>query len=159
MAWSDDKLNIQNEMAKFDLKDRDFFDSLNEEETKKFSPFLMIRWGAGVEGSQDLQAYYLVSTNEKLNTNFFDINTAKHKKFQWLLATTVSPDIGKQYHKWLSAPKKAGGSNKTEKFLAELNPMLSIAEVKLLAKLHSKDDLKVLAKSHGLSDKEIKDIL
>ena len=60
-----DKLNIANEMAVFDRKDRTFYDSLTDEERKKFSPFLMIRWGSAVEGSRDLQEFYVIATNER----------------------------------------------------------------------------------------------
>jgi hypothetical protein len=151
-----DKLHISNEMSKFDLKDRDFFDSLDNEEKKKFSPFLMIRWGAAVEGSSELQSYYLVSCNERLNKNFFDISTSQHKKLQWLLATTVSPGMGKQYHKWLAAKKKETANNKAEKFLTEIYPTLKPDEIRLLAQINDKDDLKRLAREHGWDDKRIK---
>lgn len=154
-----DKLNIANEMARFDLKDRDFYDSLEEHERKKFSPFLMIRWGASVQGDPDLQAYYLMSTNEHLNKHFFDISTKEHKKFQWLLATTVSPGMGKQYHKWLAAGKKDSNNNKAERFLAELYPHLKADEIKLMAQLNDKKQLKELAQAHGLDDRQIKDML
>ena len=87
------KLDIANEMRAFDRKDREFYDSLSEDEKKKFAPFLMIRWGASVEGDADLQAYYLMSVNERLNKNFFDISGTQHKKLQWLLASTVSPGM------------------------------------------------------------------
>jgi len=150
-----DKLNIANEMLQFDRKNRAFFDELTEEEQKKFSPFLMVRWGADVQGSAELQAYYLMSTNERLNKNFFDISTKDHKKFQWLLATTVSPGMGKQYHKWLAAKKKTS-DNKAERFLAALYPHMRDDDIKLLAELNSKDDLKQLAKEHGWDDKRIK---
>jgi len=150
-----DKLNIANEMAQFDYKNRDFYDSLSEEEKKKFSPFLMIRWGAAVDGVADMQAYYLMSTNEKLNKNFFDVNTTQHKKLQWLLATTVSPGMGKQYHKWLAAGKKEN-NNKAEKFLREIYPDAKDDEIELLGRINSKDDLKQLAKEHGWDDKRIK---
>ena len=87
-----DKLSIQNEMACFDKKDRHFYDSLTDEERKKFSNFLMIRWGSSVNGSRDLQEFYVIATNERLNKHFFAIN--KHPKLQWLCATAVSPDMG-----------------------------------------------------------------
>jgi len=45
-----DKLSIQNEMRAFDSKDRGFYDSLTDEERKKFSTFLMMKYGANVEG-------------------------------------------------------------------------------------------------------------
>ncbi len=73
-----DKLSIANEMKMFDHKVRDFYDELSEDERKKFAPFLMIRWGSAVEGSRDLQEFYVISTNERLNKNFFNINQFKH---------------------------------------------------------------------------------
>lgn len=150
-----DKLNISNEMLQFDRKNRQFYDELDEQEKKKFSPFLMIRWGASVEGSSELQAYYLMSTNERLNKNFFDINTTQHKKLQWLMATTVSPGMGKQYHKWLAAGKKEN-NNKASKFLREIYPNAKEDEIELLGRINSKEDLKELARAHGWDDKRIK---
>ena len=150
-----DKLNIGYEMAMFDTKNRDFFDNLTPEEQKKFSPFLMIRWGSVVEGSSDLQAYYLMSVNERLNKNFFDISTTEHKKFQWLLATTVSPGMGKHRHNWL-AGKKATSNTKASKFFRELYPHMKEDEIELLGRLNSKDDIKQLARAHGWDEKRIK---
>lgn len=154
-----DKLSIGNEMLKFDQKDRKFFDSLTDDEKKKFSPYLMIRWGSTVEGDPVLQSYYLLSCNKRLNKNFFDINTTQHKKLQWLLATTVSPGMGKQYHKWLAAGKKDTANNKAEKFLTEMFPKLKSDEIKLLAKLNDRDDLRRLAREHGWDDNRIKEFL
>lgn len=150
-----DKLNISNEMLQFDRKNRDFFDELTPEEQKKFSPYLMIRWGSAVEGGPDMQAYYLMSTNERLNKNFFDISTTQHKKLQWLLATTVSPGLGKQYHKWLAAGKKEN-NNKAHKFLRSIYPNAKEDEIELLGRINSKDDLKQLAREHGWDEKQIK---
>lgn len=151
-----DKLYIGYEMARFDAKDRGFFDDLNDDEKKKFSPFLMIRWGATVEGSGELQAYYLMSTNERLNKNFFDINTTQHKKLQWLMATTVSPNMGTQRHTWLAAKKKEGGDNKITKFLREIYPHIKDDEIELLRRINSKDDFKQLAVEHGWTKDQIK---
>lgn len=150
-----DKLNIGNEMAQFDLKNREFFDDLNEEEKKKFSPYLMIRWGATVDGDPDMQAYYLMSLNEKLNKHFFDISTSQHKKLQWLLASTVSPGLGKQRHTWLAAKKKES-DNKTAKFLREIYPHIKEDEIELLRRINTKDDFKQLAEQHGWDRARIK---
>jgi hypothetical protein len=152
---SEDKLSIKSEMSAFDRKDRNFYDSLTDEEKKKFSPFLMIRYGATVTGNPDLQAYYLMSCNERLNKHFFDVNTAQHKKLQWLLATTVSPGMGNQYHQWI-APKKKNNDNKSIKFLRELYPHLKEDDLKLMSELNNKDDLKAYAKGMGWADKDIK---
>ena len=152
-----DKLDIKNEMLQFDIKNRDFYDSLSEEEKKKFSPFLMIRYGSAVNSSNsDLQAYYLMATNERLNKNFFDVNTAQHKKLQWLLATTVSPGMGNQFHQWIAPKKKESNDNKAIKFLREQYPHLKDDEIKLMSELNDKDDLKQLARKLGWDDKRIK---
>ena len=153
---SEDKLSIKSEMAALDRKNREFYDSLTDDEKKKFSPFLMIRYGSTVAGNPDLQSYYLMSCNERLNKHFFDINTTQHKKLQWLLATTVSPDMGNQFHQWLPTKKKESGDSKSKKFLRELRPELSEDEITLLAELNNKDDLKQYAKSLGWDDKRIK---
>ena len=115
----------------------------------------MIRWGSAVGGNPDLQAYYLMSTNERLNKNFFDINTTQHKKFQWLLATTVSPAMGNQYHPWI-APKKKTTDNKNIKFLKDLYPHLKDEDLKLMSDINTKEELKEYAKNLGWQDKDIK---
>ncbi len=100
---SGDPLYIGNEMAAYDRKDREYYDKFTDEQKKQFSTYLMLRYGASVGGSQDLQAYYLMAANERVNKNFFDLN--KHPKLQWLSCTTVSPNMGKQFH-YLQGTKK-----------------------------------------------------
>jgi hypothetical protein len=68
-----EKLSIQNELAQFDRKNREFYDELTDEERKKFSNYLMIRWGSAVQGSRELQEFYVLATNERLKKRFFDI--------------------------------------------------------------------------------------
>ena len=75
-----DPLYIGNEMAAFDRKDRAYYDKFTDEERKKFSTYLMLRYGASVNGGTDLQAYYLMATNERVNKYFFDLNN--HTKLQ-----------------------------------------------------------------------------
>ena len=152
---SEDKLSIKSEMAAFDRKNREFYDSLTDEEKKKFSPFLMIRYGSTVTGSTDMQAYYLISCNERLNKHFFDINTAQHKKLQWLMATTVSPGMGNQYHQWI-APKKKNTDNKNINFLRNLYPHLKEDDIKLMSELNTKEDLREYARGLGWEDRTIK---
>lgn len=117
-----DKLNIGNEMREFDRKNRAFYDSLTEEEQRKFSPYLMVRWGSAVTGSRELQEFYVIATNERFNKHFFSINTARHKKLQWLMATTVSPDFGTQKHIWIAPKKRESGASAKRRQLAEIFP-------------------------------------
>jgi len=142
-----DKLSINNEMAQFDRKTRDFYDSLTVDEKKKFSNFLMIRYGSSVQGSRDLQEFYLISTNERLNKQFFNIN--KHPKLQWLCATTVSPGLGTQRHQWIAPKKKEPGAGSFRKQLAELYPHLKDDELDLMAEINTKKDIDAYLKDSG----------
>jgi len=142
------KLDIGNEMKMFDTKNREFYDELTSEEKKKFSNFLMIRWGSSVEGSADLQAYYLRQTNIRLNKHFFNIN--KHPKLQWLCATTVSPDMGVHRHNWISPKKKEPGADTMKKQLAELFPHYKDDEIAVLAAITTKQELKEYLNNLGI---------
>jgi len=142
-----EKLSIQNEMIQFDRKNRQFYDELSDEERKKFSNYLMIRWGSCVQGSRDLQEFYLISTNERLNKRFFDIN--RHPRLQWLTATTVSPGMGTHRHQWIAPRKKEAGATAIRKQLAELYPHLKDDELDLLAKITTKKDIDAYLKELG----------
>jgi hypothetical protein len=142
-----DKLNIANEMRVFDQKDRTFYDNLTDEERKKFSTYLMIRWGSSVQGSRDLQEFYVIATNERLNKHFF--NVGKHPKLQWLLATTVSPDLGAFRHQWIAPKKKEPGAGSLKKQLAELFPTYKDDEIEVLAAITTKKELDAYIKQHG----------
>ena len=147
-----DKLSINNEMAVFDRKDRAFYDDLTADEKKKFSNFLMIRYGSTVQGSRDLQEFYLISTNERLNKQFFAIN--RHPKLQWLSATTVSPGMGTQRHQWIAPKKKEPGASGIRKQLAEIYPHLKDDELDLMSKINTKKDIDAYLKAAGQETKK-----
>jgi len=150
-----DPLHISNEMAAFDCKDRAYYDKFTDEQRKKFSTYLMLRYGASVTGDVTLQSYYLMATNQRVNKHFFDLN--RHPKLQWLMCTSVSPGMGNKYHYWLPAKKKVGAStNKLIKFVREIWPNLKEDELEMIITLNDKKELKQLAKEHGWNDKQIK---
>jgi hypothetical protein len=146
-----DKLNIANEMRVFDRKDRTFYDNLTEEERKKFSNYLMIRWGSSVEGSRELQEFYVVATNERLNKHFFDIG--RHPKLQWLSLVACSYGKGETYfHEWIPLKKE---KNKKEEFLAELFPNMKRADVETLAAITTDSEIKEYCQGLGWDKKQI----
>jgi len=142
-----DKLSIANEMAQFDGKNREFYNELTDEERKKFSNFLMIRYGSSVQGSRDLQEFYLIATNERFNKHFFAIN--RHPKLQWLCATTVSPGMGSMRHNWIAPKKKEGNNNEVRKQLAEMFPNMKADELDLMAAITTKKELKEYLQEAG----------
>jgi hypothetical protein len=151
-----DKLNIKNEMHQFDRKNRNFYDELNEEERKKFSNYLMLRWGSSIKANADFAKYYILSMNQNANKYFWSLN--KHPKLQWLLMTCVSPDMGTFDHEWIAFKGKVS-KNKRTQLLSDLNPTLKDDEIELLSNMTSDEELLKLLKDLGWEDKKIKEAM
>jgi hypothetical protein len=142
-----EKLSIHNEMREMDRKNRRFYDELTDEERKKFSNYLMIRWGSTVQGSRELQEFYVLSINENLNRHFFAIN--RHPKLQWLCATAATLGQGQPRHAWIASKKKNGDTNELRKMLTELYPNMKLSDIETLAAITDKKELKAYLASHG----------
>jgi len=142
-----DKLHISNEMAQLDRKQRDFYDSLTDEERKKFSLFLMLRWSSAVQGDAELQEYYVQSCNHHLNKHFFAVS--KHPQLQWLMATAVSPDLGTQRHAWIAPKKKDKAASGVRKFLQKTYPNLKSSDIDVLASIVTAKEIRDYERDHG----------
>ena len=142
-----DKLNIANEMRQFDRKNRTFYDELTAEEKKKFSNYLMIRWGSSVEGSRELQEFYVISCNERLNKHFFDMS--KHPQLQWLMATTVSPDLGTPRHPWIAPKKKEAGLSAKRKALMAMYPDYKDDEIDVMCVITTQKEIDAYNQAAG----------
>ena len=142
-----DKLNIANEMRMFDRKVRSFYDDLTPEEKKKFSNYLMIRWGSAVEGNYMDQAVYVLSCNENFNKHFFSIN--RHPKLQWLCATAVSPGWGDKKHPWIAPKKKEAGLSAKRKALIEMYPNYKDDEIDVMAQITTQKEIDEYNKQAG----------
>ena len=142
-----DKLTIANEMKMFDRKVRSFYDDLTAEEKKKFSTYLMIRWGSAVEGSRELQEFYVISCNERLNKHFFSVS--KHPKLQWLMATSVSPDLDVQRHPWIAPKKKQAGLSAKRKALMAMYPHYKDDEIDVMAAITTQKEIDAYNRAAG----------
>ena len=125
-----DKLDIKQEMAALDAKDRDFYSGLTDEQRRSFSTYLMIRWSSSVSGGTDLQEYYLRACNTYVNRHFFAVN--RHPQLQWLMATCVSPGLGRQDHRWIAGPKRQSKLGGHAAQLQEIYPMLKSSDIDLM---------------------------
>lgn len=146
-----DKLNIGNEMRQLDCKNRNFYDQLSDEEKKKFSTYLMVRWSSSVEGSQELQEYYVQSCNHYLNKHFFDIG--RHPKLQWLCATAVSPGLGAMRHTWIAPKKKASGQTAKRRQLEQIFPNYKDDEIDVMMKIVTQKEIDQYFLDLGENDK------
>lgn len=147
-----DKLDIVNEMRQLDTKNRNFYDELTVDERKKFSTFLMLRWGSTVEGSQELQEYYVRSCNHYLNKHFFDLS--RHPKLQWLCATAMSPNMGTMRHNWIANKKKEAGASAKRKQLQEIYPTYKDDEIEVMMQITTQKEIDAWFRAAGKDKKK-----
>jgi len=120
-----------------DKKDYNYYDTLTAEQQRKFVPYMMLIWMSAVQGSKEVQDYYLRSTEYHANKYFFDENVVKNPKLQWLMLCAASPGVGKQYHKYIPHLREK---------LARLKDMASEKEIfEYYQKLYPKENEAVLA--------------
>lgn len=146
-----DRLHIGNEMRQLDIKNRNFYDELDSDERKKFSTFLMLRWSSCVEGSQELQEYYVQSCNHYLNKNFFTLS--RHPKLQWLCATAISPGLGTPRHNWIAPKKKEAGLGAKRKALMEIFPHYKDDEIDVMAEISTQKEIDAYNREAGRDKK------
>ena len=143
-----DKLQLNTILGALDSKDYDFFDRCTPEQQKQITPFLLNRYVSLVKGSGELQAYYLMAGNQRVNTQYFEL--AKHPKLVWQLLCTVSPGMGKQFHQWVGLKKKSkGNSNKVRKYIEQLHPTAKADELDILICMYTEKDIKAIDIAHG----------
>ena len=149
-----DKLQLNTILAAIDRKDYEFYDGLTPEHQKQLSPFLLNRYISIVKDGKprhkgtQIEAYYLMATNEQVNTQYFEL--AKHPKLIWQLLCTVSPGMGTQFHQWVGHKKKdKNNSSKRRKDVERLHPHAKSDELDMLCELYTDKDLKEISKLYG----------
>jgi hypothetical protein len=148
------KLDIKRELNAVDLKIYDFYDNLTDEEKKVFSPYILMRYTANVQGDRDIQEWFLEMTNELVNKHHW-VLSKNHKPLLWKLFAACGAGVN-CYHPYIAASRKEK-INKIEKLLAELHPAMKISEVKMLAKMMDKKDINELFDKMGFDKKQRKE--
>ena len=148
------KLTIKEEMRAIDQRDVRWWNTLTEEEQKKVSPWVLMRYTSACDTNHDeIRDHYLTMTNELVNVHFNAIR--HHPQLQHRLLQVVG--IGKsQYHPWIP-PGKRQKKNKVAEWLLELYPGLNDDELDILLQ-SDKKELKALAEQSGMTDKQIKEL-
>jgi hypothetical protein len=148
------KLDIKRELNAVDLKNYNFYDNLTDEEKKAFSPYILMRYTANVQGDRDTQEWFLEMTNEMVNKNHWTLSK-NHKPLLWKLFAGVGTGAT-AFHPYLAAGKKEKAV-KIEKLLAELYPAMKMDEIKLLVSLMDKQDKEELFDKMGFDKKQRKE--
>jgi hypothetical protein len=147
-------LDIKRELIAVDLKNYDFYSKLTAEEQKEFSPYVLMRYTSNVQGDKELQEWFLEMTNELVNKNHWTLSK-NHRGLLWKLFAGCGAGV-KTYHPYLKANPKEKVV-KFEKLLAELYPAMKISDIKLLAKMMSKQEREELFDKMGFDKKQRKD--
>lgn len=107
-------LDIFKVLEALDKKDYGWFDTLTEEQQKKFVPYVITHWMSSVKSSGMLGAYYVMSTDANANKYLFNERVQQHSKLQWLMLCAASPGMGKQFHQWIPHLNSKLGEFKTQ---------------------------------------------
>jgi len=137
-----------------DSRNKQFLNSLTDEERKGFAPWLVMRYLSSAESAnQEIIEHYLIMTNELVNTNF---NTLKHDPdLVWKLMSVVG--VGKSVKHPYIAPGKGRKkkSNAFKKFLSEKYPYLNDQELDLWYSQFDKKQALDFLEQHQVKDKDI----
>ena len=147
-------LDIKRELAGVDLRNYNFYDNLPSDEQKEFSPYVLMRYAANVEGNRDLQEWFVEHVNEKVNKNHWELSK-NHKALLWKLFAGCGVGT-KYYHPYLKQNSKEKAV-KIAKLLAELNPAMKLSDIKLMASMMDKQDKEELFDKMGFDKKQRKD--
>ena len=152
--------NLSQMLRAIDLKQRDYWDNLSDEQKKKHSSFLSFRWACTVAPSgamaKLIEQYYIQNANATVNKNYYDLS--KHPKLQWLLLTCISPGTGNFRHEWVPFKGKAA-KNKRAQLIADLFPAMKLQEAEMLANTVTNEELKSYLIDLGWEDKKIKEAM
>lgn len=147
-------LDIKRELAAVDFRDYDFYSKLTTEEKKSFSPYILMRYIASVDGNRDLHEWFIERTNEFVNKDHWVLSKSD-RALLWKLCAACG--IGKKYyHPYLKINSKEKAV-KIEKLLAEIYPAMKISDIKLLAKMMTKEDREDLYDKMGFDKKQRKE--
>lgn len=147
------KLDLKEVLAEVDARNYDFYDSLEDDQKKEFSPYVLMRFISSAKGDSDIQEWFLDRTNELVNKNFFVLGH-KHKKLMWQLCAATGAGIS-TFHPYIGTTKAE--LNKIEKLIAELNPSMKIEDIKLLSSMMTEDDKKDLFDKMGFDKQQRKE--
>jgi hypothetical protein len=147
-------LDIKRELAGVDLRNYEFYDNLPPDEQKEFSPYVLMRYAANVEGNRDLQEWFVEHVNEKVNKNHWELSK-NHKALLWKLFAGCGVGT-KYYHPYLKQNSKEKAV-KIAKLLAELNPAMKLSDIKLMASMMDKQDKEELFDKMGFDKKQRKE--
>jgi hypothetical protein len=148
------QLPIDQVMTAVDLRKGDYYNKLGPDELKSLSTYMAQRWGSQVQGTQDLQEYYLTTVNDLSNLDYIAVGSA-HDELRW--RTLALCGIGhKMRHEFI--PPKGAKKDKLTAWLIEQFPSMDDEEIELFRTLNGNDVLEDIAVAKNMGNKDLKDL-
>ena len=151
------KLTIKEEMRAIDQRDRAWWASLTEEEQKKVSIFVLMRYTSAVQTkSPDIEYHYLALTNELVNKHYNILRREPQLQHKLLQCVGLGST---QFHPWIPPSKQRKSKcGKLKKWLQEIYPIYNDDELDLLVSTNDVQIFKDLAEEMGMDKKQIKEL-
>lgn len=149
-----DKLTLKEILPQIDRGNADWWNTLQVEQQKQISFWLLNRYISSVKGSVEDATMAVLITNEYYNKNWAVLGT-RHPKLQWQLLCSINEDGKTKFHKYINLKRKTDSNSKSVKLLFKLYPNKKTDEVELLARISTKEEIRELARLHGIEDKDI----
>lgn len=108
------KLDLKTVLSNLDHGNKDFFNSLSDEEKKSFQPFVLMRFMSSVQNSE-YPEIALISINEIVNKHFWDISREVELNAKLLAACGYKKNM---FHKWI--PNKISKTNAVMSFVRDI---------------------------------------
>lgn len=147
------KIPLKGMLQAIDHKNKDYYDSFDDDQKKEFSSWMAMRYASSVDGYYAID--YLLMVNDFVNPDFSALY--KHPELQWKLLTLAGVGSN-QFHPYIPPPKRKA-KDKLQEALLKLNPLLNDDELEIVQTMSSKQDLRDMFESSGYTNKEIKEIL
>jgi hypothetical protein len=149
------KLDIFDEMAHADLRNKDFYGNLDPELQKQFSPIVAMRWLSSVQDSSAMKDWYIIMVNDVVNWHFWEIRD--HPELQWKLMAAAGCGQ-KQRHAWIPMAKRKK-IGKIAEYMLRWYPSYNDQELAIIMAGMDRDGFEQFVKSTGADDKELKELL
>jgi len=149
------KLDIFDEMAHADLRNKDFYANLDPDLQKQFSPIVAMRWLSAVQDSSVMKDWYLIMVNDVVNWHFWEIRD--HPELQWKLMAAAGCGQ-KQRHAWIPMAKRKK-IGKIAEYMLRWYPSYNDQELAIIMAGMDRDGFEQFVKSTGADDKELKELL
>lgn len=150
-------LDLSNTLYSLDKRNKKLYNGFTEEQKKSFSPLVYMKFMSSASNGESY--FSLLTTNEFVNTNFWDLS--KEPELQCKLLSLCGLNT-KVYHKWLGNKKSNNISNLkifVKDIFAQRNWFLNNFEMNLYLNSLTEQELGGLCDEYGKTKEDKKKLI